>query len=163
MLDLKKLLNMQKELDKTIFKNSDITKYPLEKVKLALLVELGELANEDKCFKYWKKHKEIDKERVLDEFADCLHFALSLENEFHQINYTIRDIEEAYSKSIKCVANEDEKTIEFLQTFELVINEDDYLLAVISIGVAIGITLNEIEQAYLAKNKVNYERQNNGY
>ena len=71
------MLEDQKELDTAIFKNAGITQYPLENIRLSLLVELGELANEWKGFKYWKKDKKINREKLLDEFADCLHFALS--------------------------------------------------------------------------------------
>ena len=45
---------------------------------LALLVELGEFANETRCFKYWSEKPPSPKERILDEYADALHFFLSL-------------------------------------------------------------------------------------
>jgi dimeric dUTPase (all-alpha-NTP-PPase superfamily) len=45
---------------------------------LALLVELGEFANETRCFKYWSLKPASPKEVVLDEYADGLHFFLSL-------------------------------------------------------------------------------------
>lgn len=165
MLDLQKLLDMQKELDKTIFNNSRITEYPLEKVKLALLVELGELANEVKCFKYWKKHKEINKERILDEFADCLHFALSLENELHQTSYYKEwYIEEIIKRNKKLEkATDDGKGFGFLETYRHILSEDEILKSVIALGILIGFSAKEMEQAYLSKNKVNYERQTNGY
>ena len=55
--------------------------------KLALLVEIGEVANELKSFKYWKKDKEINLEKVQEELIDCLHFFLSLAN-CSQIDFT---------------------------------------------------------------------------
>ena len=59
------------------------------KNRLELLVELGELANETKCFKYWSK-KTGDKEKILEEYIDCVFMSLyfchmadvSLEEEF---------------------------------------------------------------------------------
>jgi dimeric dUTPase (all-alpha-NTP-PPase superfamily) len=48
--------------------------------KIALLVEIGEVANELKSFKYWKKDKKIDLEKIQEELIDCLHFFLSLAN-----------------------------------------------------------------------------------
>jgi dimeric dUTPase (all-alpha-NTP-PPase superfamily) len=54
--------------------------------KIALLVEIGEVANELKSFKYWKKDKKIDLEKVQEELIDCLHFFLSLVNG-SQINF----------------------------------------------------------------------------
>lgn len=43
---------------------------------LELLTELGELANETKCFKYWSI-KQPDKTKVLDEYADCITMTLT--------------------------------------------------------------------------------------
>ena len=48
--------------------------------KIALLVEIGEAANELKSFKYWKKDKNINLEKSQEELIDCLHFFLSLAN-----------------------------------------------------------------------------------
>ena len=42
---------------------------------IELLVELGEFTNETKVFKYWSV-KEPDKEKMLDEFADCVTMML---------------------------------------------------------------------------------------
>jgi dimeric dUTPase (all-alpha-NTP-PPase superfamily) len=45
----------------------------------ALLVELGEFANETRCFKFWSLKPASPKEVViLDEYADGMHFFLSL-------------------------------------------------------------------------------------
>jgi dimeric dUTPase (all-alpha-NTP-PPase superfamily) len=35
-------------------------------------VELGELANETRCFKYWSCKGPSDKKDILDEYADCI-------------------------------------------------------------------------------------------
>lgn len=53
----------------------------IRKNKLELLVELGELANETKCFKYWS-NKDIDKEKIKEEYADCLIMVLCFFNMF---------------------------------------------------------------------------------
>ena len=42
-----------------------------KKNAIELLVELGEFVNETKCFKYWTI-KPVDKEKMLDELADCI-------------------------------------------------------------------------------------------
>ena len=59
-----------KELDKMFdneFKDSEMIK----KNKLELLVEIGELANETRYFKYWS-NKEVNLDLVKEEYADCL-------------------------------------------------------------------------------------------
>lgn len=48
----------------------------IEKNILELLVELGELANETRCFKYWSTKKINNKEEILEEYADCMIMAL---------------------------------------------------------------------------------------
>ena len=55
-----------------------------EKNCLGLVVELCELANESKCFKYWSI-KESNKSLVLEEYADCLSMLLCIFN-YHNVN-----------------------------------------------------------------------------
>src|SRR5574344_1217994 len=43
---------------------------------LELLVELGEFANETRCFKYWSCKKPSSKEIILGEYSDCLMLTL---------------------------------------------------------------------------------------
>lgn len=51
----------------------------IRKNKLELLVELGELANETKCFKYWS-NKNFDFNKIKEEYADCLIMVLCFFN-----------------------------------------------------------------------------------
>ena len=63
-----------KELDEMFdvsFKDPEMIK----KNKLELLVEIGELANETRYFKYWSK-KPVDMNLVKGEYADCLIMTL---------------------------------------------------------------------------------------
>ena len=46
---------------------------------IELLVELGEFINETKCFKYWSV-KKPDRDKVLEEYADCMTMALYFMN-----------------------------------------------------------------------------------
>ena len=45
---------------------------------LALLVEIGELANETRSFKFWSVKPASEKKIILEEFVDGIHFILSL-------------------------------------------------------------------------------------
>lgn len=69
--EFQKIYDKNKELDKmfsSVYGNSqDI----IDKNKLELLVELGELANETRCFKYWSV-KKPDRDKVLEEYADVM-------------------------------------------------------------------------------------------
>lgn len=44
----------------------------LDKTTLALLVEVGELANATCCFKHWSVKGPESRERLLDEYSDIL-------------------------------------------------------------------------------------------
>ena len=46
---------------------------------IELLTELGEFANETKCFKYWSI-KEAKKDECLEEYADCITMVLFFSN-----------------------------------------------------------------------------------
>ena len=59
-----------KELDE-MFNNAFPDPLMVKKNKLELLVEIGELANETRYFKYWS-NKPIDIDLVKMEFADCI-------------------------------------------------------------------------------------------
>jgi len=87
---LKRLQNEQKKLDEFIIQKNNITDSQTTKsfvrTKIALLVEIGELANELKTFKHWKKQKEVNWEKAKEELIDCLHFYLSWANSF-QIDF----------------------------------------------------------------------------
>ena len=73
------LFALQAELDEEIAKNHHIDyESTYSRRVLALLVELGEFANETRCFKYWSYKAPSPKEVILDEYADGLHFLLSL-------------------------------------------------------------------------------------
>ncbi|KKB26902.1 Dimeric dUTPase [Mycoplasmopsis meleagridis] len=83
-MNLKNIFVMQEELDKKIEKRKDLG---LKKIKnanihqqimLATLIEVAEFANEVQSFKYWKANKNVDNDKVLEEFADVLHFLGSL-------------------------------------------------------------------------------------
>lgn len=165
-MNLDKMLEDQKDLDTAIFKNAGITEYPLENIKLALLTEIGELANEWQGFKYWKKGKAVNRKRLLDEFADCLHFSLSLENVLHQVSqYVIKNLDEIIKMlDVQC---QNKDIIEgFKLVFGGVLNiQDDsvILLNIIALGRYLDISLDEMESCYYKKHKENYLRQENGY
>lgn len=58
------------ELDE-MFNNTFPDSEMVKKNKLELLVEIGELANETRYFKYWS-NKPMDMELVKGEYADCI-------------------------------------------------------------------------------------------
>jgi len=73
------LVKKQFELDRLIVEKSPVdlkwfSRLNAERIKLALLVEVGEFANEIKSFKAWQKKPEIDWVKAKEELVDCLGY-----------------------------------------------------------------------------------------
>lgn len=78
-LVLDELYPLQKALDEEIEKNHQVSYESTHYQRvLALLVEIGEFANETRCFKFWSEKPASPKAVILDEYADGMHFFLSL-------------------------------------------------------------------------------------
>ena len=97
-MELKQLLEMQYNLDEFIIESKSLQtldpKVRLTNTILALMVEMGEFANELKSFKFWSNKPPSPKEVHLEEFVDVLHFFLSIAN---QMGYSAEEIEMAYT------------------------------------------------------------------
>jgi len=101
MITLEKLYELQNELDELIVAKATDgnidgnNKMFLNDRIIALFTEVGEFANATRCFKYWSNKPQESRERLLDEYADILHFVLSIGN---TMEFTPLEIEEAYHK-----------------------------------------------------------------
>lgn len=161
-INLTDLYNQQASLDALIAKNHQISyETTFNRRLLAFMVELGELANETRCFKYWSNKGPSSKDTILDEFADALHFLLSLgiplnANKFHY---------QMYGKKIPLEA-------QFINLYRLGAdlldnyNLDNYYLLMqelLNLGAMLSFEPREIEAAYLKKLAINYARQANNY
>ena len=155
-MNIKKMLEAQEELDKAMFDYSGLKEYPIEQIKTAYRVELGEVLQEAKMFKYWKKNKGvISPIKILEELADCLHFALSLENKVENYSY------------LSEFTDEDFKEYERYSLYEIIDTcftlYSTVLADTICLGLKLGYSLDDLEKAYYDKNKINWERINNNY
>lgn len=160
---LKELYLLQKGLDEDIALHHPGVTYEstLEKRVLALLVELGEFANETRCFKFWSLKGPSSKERILDEYADALHFFLSigLAIGINDFSFEPKEEEKNLSSAIlsvytKVVRFNDEKTDE---------NYRNAFSSFLSLLPILGYSYEDMESAYKAKLSVNYKRQENRY
>lgn len=77
MIDITSIYKETKYLDELFSLQYNI-KSPeiIQKYKLELLVEFGELANETRCFKFWSTKQSGNKEKILEEYIDCLFMIL---------------------------------------------------------------------------------------
>lgn len=162
-MDLNRLFSMQKELDLRIAGEHGLHNEDLfERKVLALLVEVGELANETRCFKYWSKKGASPKEVILEEYVDGLHFILSLGIEKGYENVSLEHQEQeqvnattAFLTIYSCaLAYKNDPTLN---------NYKQLILEFLLLGRGLGYSYKEVEDAYVKKNSVNHERQNSGY
>ncbi|WP_163143747.1 dUTP diphosphatase [Bacillus sp. 22-7] len=163
-MDFEKLFDMQRRLNQHIERTHKLTKEDLfNKKVLALIVELGELANETRSFKFWSIKPASPKEKIVEEYVDGIHFILSL------------GIECGFDReTIYSIGHETEKSIsdQLLEVYELICEFRnsrtlcDYravFLAYLQLGKMLGFTPADIEKAYIDKNEENYKRQAEGY
>lgn len=164
---LENIMEAQKELDKAILESAGIEKYPLEQIIIAYNVELGELAQEWKGFKYWKKTKgEVDRSKLIEEYADCLHFAASLTNHYMETSSATRRFLEAFLLNVKEVIDHKSVSERLVRCFDTDRHFEGGALLLIDtlrLGTGLGFTLEEVEEAYFKKNRTNWERLRKGY
>lgn len=79
-MDYEYLFSKQRELDAYIEDKLEMANRSdlFRKKILALQVEIGELANETRCFKFWSRKGPSEQNVILEEYVDGLHFILSL-------------------------------------------------------------------------------------
>ena len=205
-MNLNKLFELQKELDQHIIREKGLQGQELlDKKILALQVELGELAQNWRGFKFWsedqesriKDYKQIkckwcngsgddgtgvcpdckssgdvykEYNPLLEEYIDCLHFILSIGLELGYKNvdpYAMNTSKDIVTEFNLLFANV--SSIWLSSTTVTGIKhhiKEDYRKALsifLALGELLGFTWEQIEQAYLKKNKVNHKRQENGY
>ena len=80
MFELSNIYKVTKQIDEQFALHYGNDEEIVRKNRLELLVELGELANETRCFKYWSTKQTGEKEKVLEEYIDCLFMALYFSN-----------------------------------------------------------------------------------
>lgn len=161
-MDWSALYRMQKQLDNYIESQHDLTGKDLfEEKQLALLVELGELANETRCFKFWSNKPRNEESVILEEYVDGIHFILSL------------GLEKGYEYiSARTENSSNSETVQFNQVFAACVSfkqqptRANYELLFeyyLQLGELLGFDEKAVQEAYLKKNEINYERQNQGY
>ena len=161
-IDLEELFVAQEKLDLTIAQNHNISYATTRHRRLmACYVEIGELANATRCFKYWSNKGPEPDEIVLDEFADGLHFFLSL-------GVDIKTSKRSYNTTKHC----DNLTDQFLEVYRRLDvfykkqDDNSYIKAFqafLNLLPLLGYHWNKLKAAYYKKLGVNYNRQETNY
>ena len=181
-MNLESLFKAQKELRERINYNGDDR---FDKIVLALLVEIGECANEQRSWKFWSTKQEprtsafktdyakeghgpqlVWTNPLREESVDVLHFILEMGIELNvksvDINYGNRPKETITAQFLDIQGRVyDIWDSGSLQTRQFYWN--GLFLAYVDLVKMLGFTWDEIETAYFAKNQINHSRQENGY
>lgn len=159
-----KLFTLQRELDERIRREHHLTGDYFSERVLALQVEVAELANETRCFKYWSVKPPSERSQILEEYVDGIHFILSLgltlgfqSFSFAEIPSTDKEanVVEQFLTVYQSIAQLQVERSR--QSYETLVRE--YII----LGFMLGFSEQEIEAAYIEKNEINHVRQEQGY
>ena len=163
---IKEMLQMQAKLDEAIMKEYGLNEIDEENLRMAILDEVGELTHElkgDWC--WWKKTQApVDDKKVLGELVDVWHFVLSYQNNFN-------GGENGILNALMFNRNSD-NIINLLVTNEYKLSETLTDLStwnihkmerLVAISEYLGFTIEQVYECYCDKNKINYQRLNEGY
>lgn len=165
--DIVKLYEMQSKLDGYITSNHNVKEQDtINERWIALLVELGELANETRCFKYWSLKSASERDIVLEEYVDGVHFILSIGNTINQkriipilnevpTNPTKKELTHKFAELFTCITNSMNKIN--------ILTHNDVLARFLELGLMLGFCGEDIYNAYINKNQINFSRQDNKY
>lgn len=184
-MKLSRFFRLQATLDQHIKKRKGLEDKDLLLDKIqALQVELGELANEWRGFKFWSENQEprtverltsyyaaqkgLTRNPLLEEYVDGLHFFLSIGNDLNineNMTFNKRGIPNArtlfalinrYVAEMWWVYHDKKSSDAAVKWFHAF---EHYL----QLGEVLGFAWEEVEEAYLKKNEINHERQESGY
>lgn len=160
---------LQKELDESIRAKKGINTEDWNNMEsflimhhIALKNEVNEFINECRdIWKYWKD-KAVDRALLIDEFADIIHFVSLIDNKNEETSLNTKVFDTAVEEIE--LQSQNSISLKWLDELERSSHINDILsYASLILIVHYGFTSDDILEAYKAKNKVNYERQENGY
>lgn len=175
-MDFEMLYKKQAELDKHILENNDINmgnQELLDNTILALLVEVGELANTTRCFKHWSKKGMMEKDIVLDELADVWHFYLSIGNQlgveltldkmfmhYEVLEVMDTDLSDNFLMTYIVIGDLADNIYDKSEAKEIYLKLGTFLVGLYG---RLEFSDSEVTEGYLKKHEENYRRQREGY
>ncbi|MCL7749805.1 dUTP diphosphatase [Halalkalibacter alkaliphilus] len=162
-MEIEKLFAIQKELNDRIVQEHHLMDRDLFKEQLlAFVVEIAELANETRCFKYWSLKLSSERSVILEEYVDGLHFILTLGLTLNFTSVTVKE----YNQQRPSVTDQFLFIMNQAHELDADRTQEKFQQLVdgfFTLGQQLGFSNEEIEKAYLVKNRVNHERQDSGY
>lgn len=151
----------QEKLDKHIYESRDVKEPSLKGLDIGYTSEANEAVKELKKDWKWWTTKERDRERFIEELADCFHFVASMANKTRTVGYCYLAIELEYKK-VSRLAREhypDEDLI--YKAVKGTVQES--IASLIAIAEVLGATTDEIKTAFEDSLEKNYARMASGY
>lgn len=130
---------------------------------LALLTEIGECANETRCFKYWSKKPSSPRPVILEEYVDILHFILSFGVGSHFESVEPADCSSDWPATL---SGGFVQLSAIATTFGTTPFRSIYarlLGGYLRLAQQLGFEEDELIREYLRKNQINHDRQAQGY
>lgn len=163
-INFSNIFKTQIKLDKEIHKTHNVNYSKVfEKLKLALLVELGELANEIRAFKFWSLKKPSDKHIILEEYVDVIHFITSI-CLYKKVDSNLNVIKPIKQKDLKL-----QITLLFNKLFKLACDLSTntkiktWYNLFIQVAFLLDFSIEDVINAYFKKNQINFKRQMEKY
>ena len=161
-LKIDELRGLQAELDARIFSQHATSRGATRIDRcLALCVEIGELANETRCFKYWSVRPSSPKDVLLEELEDSIHFLLSLGIDLDDPSESIEGQDDHQDLSVTFL-NFYRASIRLLDDFTF----ESYLACfefICILAEKLGFSESDLVAFYLRKNQKNHQRQDAHY
>lgn len=148
--DLEEIYIHTKNIDKIFEKRYDIrSKEIIHKYILELLVELSELANETRCFKFWSSKSSSSKHIVLEEYTDCLFMIMYFCNITNiELNEDFDDVK--YDDIISCFIDLYRKTCILEEKLDKEIVKQ-LLVRILYLGDFLDFDINDLKKGTLIK------------
>src|SRR5699024_6622427 len=149
------LYDMQQKLDTYIIETHQLENESLfDERMLALLVELGELANETRCFKFWSHKKANERDVILEEYVDNIHFILSV-GLTTDLRYESKEPVQPTNNSL---TSQSQRSSTACRVFNKKRRKETYQTmfdSSLRIRLSLGFSTKDIQHAYLKKNENN--------
>lgn len=159
---INQLYEIQYELNDRILKEHNLVEEDLLNDRfLAFFVELGELANETRCFKYWSLKGPSEKEVIMEEFSDGIHFLLTigLTLDRPHLEFYQQDSDQSLTELFLSIYNDANIVRSLGSKFVYVRMFNTFML----IAKALDFNEEDVYNSYMRKNKINHQRQDDGY
>lgn len=159
---INELYDIQQELNQRILDEHNLNESDLVDDRfLAFFVELGELANETRTFKYWSLKPASADDVILEEYSDGIHFLLTigLGLDRPHLEFYMQETDQSLTELFLSVYNDANIVRSLGSKFVYVRMYNTFML----IAKKLGFSEQDVYDSYMRKNKINHQRQDDGY